>query len=239
MLSSLVKKIKNITATGLLAAASWIERKALFLRTYRYQAYQPLPWIGKGSKKRDESSVSRLELVNSFLEFKEPTKTMKDIGSNLGYFVFSFAERGCFGIGLEVQRENVEIAQFVQRSVAIENVAFANFNLTSQTSPNLPSTNVTIFFSVWHHLVVFQGYDAAIKMLKDVWASTDKVLFFESGEDSEIAALNISEPPRDWLRSVLEECCPSSKIQVLGTTSMGEHKATDKGRTLFAVERIN
>ncbi len=102
----------------------------------------------------------------------------------------------------------------------------------------MPHADVVLFLSVWHHLVLRDGLDAATDQLRAIWDRTERVLFFEAG-DEELEAGSVwpaMEPdPKAWLTQYLSEACPGGEIRHLGS-----HTASDAEaylRHLFAVLR--
>lgn len=75
-------------------------------------------------------------------------------------------------------------------------------------------------------------------MLRMIWRKTRHVMFFESGEDTEIHRLGITGKPADWVRSQLELTCPDATIRVIGEFDRGAHQKIRQTRTLFAVYRL-
>ena len=129
------------------------------------------------------------------------------------------------------------MSQFVQSNLNAENVGFVKFCINSTSIKNAFRADVTIFFSVWHHIIVHKGLDEARKVLQEIWDTTDHILFFESGEDSEIAALGIQGDSSDWVEAELRIACANSEIRRIGLTDRGDHKKGNNHRTLFAVTK--
>ncbi len=148
MIAKILRGLKNFTARLIIIFGETLLHIGYKIRTYRYQAYQPLPWIGKVSKKRDESSHERWRLVENELNImsSEITRSLKDVGGNLGYFAFKAAERGIVALCFDIQKENVEYGQYVQRKASFSNVGFIKLDLTPLTAKAMPKTDITIFF---------------------------------------------------------------------------------------------
>jgi len=72
-------------------------------------------------------------------------------------------------------------------------------------------------------------------MLEVIWSKTEHVMFFESGEDSEIKLLNIKGNPEDWLEKELQKLKGSPRIEKIGKFPKREEKGIHKTRTLFAI----
>lgn len=240
LLQKILKRMKNLFSQLLVYISRVLLKFAYRIRTHKYQAYQPLPWIGLSSKKREKASLQRWRWMESFLDDyqnKSDITSLRDFGSNLGYFVFRANEIGLLALGYELEQESIEVSQFVQNNLKAENVGFVKFCINSTSIKTAFRSDVTIFFSVWHHIIVHKGIDEARKVLQEIWATTDHILFFESGEDSEIAALGIQGDSADWVEAELRIACANSEIRRIGLTDRGDHKKGGNHRTLFAVTK--
>ena len=227
--------IKQGLATGMSASGEWLIYNAQRFSPYKFRAYQPMPWIGLKTRKRDASTQQRWQAIEENLGIEGGTAL--DIGSNLGHFVLRLAEKGFYSIGIDMAYGNVKIAQYAQRKAGIENAAFSIMAVTPDNASVLPAVDVLVFFSVWHHWIVTYGYERALAMLGVIWGKTRHVMFFESGEDSEIRLLNITGKPADWVHSQLQQACPEATIKVIGEFDRGAHQQIRQTRTLFAVYR--
>ncbi|MGB5716063.1 MAG: hypothetical protein WBN81_03115 [Gammaproteobacteria bacterium] len=214
-------------------SGEWLIYMAQRFSPYKFRAYQPMPWIGLKTRKRDESTLQRWQAIENNLGIE--AGTAMDIGSNLGHFVLRLAEKGFFSIGIDMAYGNVKIAQYAQRKAGIENATFSVMAITPENVNRLPAVDVLVFFSVWHHWIVAYGHEKALDMLRVIWGKTRHVMFFETGEDSEIRLLNITAIPADWVRTQLERACPDATIRVIGKFDRGAHQEIRQARTLFAV----
>jgi hypothetical protein len=226
---------KHGLAYGMSATGERLIYSAQRFSPYKFRAYQPMPWIGLKTRKRDESTLLRWQAIEQNLDIQGGTAM--DIGSNLGHFVLRLAEKGFYGIGIDMAYGNVKIAQYAQRKAGIENAAFSVMAVTPDNVSLLPTVDVLVFFSVWHHWIGAYGLDIAEEMLRVIWGKTRHVMFFETGEDTEIQRLKITEKPAVWVRSQLEIACPGARIQVIGEFDRGAHQKIKQARTLFAVYR--
>ena len=229
----LVFHIKQGLSSGMSASGEWLIYNAQRFSPYKFRAYQPMPWIGLKTRKRDESTRQRWQAIEQHLGIDAGTAL--DIGSNLGYFVLRLAEKGFYSIGIDMAYGNVKVAQYAQRKAGIENAAFSVMAVTPDNVNRLPTVDVLVFFSVWHHWIVAYGHEQALDMLRVIWRKTRHAMFFETGEDSEIHLLNITGKPADWVRSQLERACPGATIRVIGKFDRGAHQEIRQARTLFAV----
>lgn len=229
------KTVRQAISRSLTRFGDWLTFKAQRISPHKFRRYQPLPWIGLSTGKRDESTLQRWEAIEKHMGID--SGSAMDIGSNLGYFVLRLAEKGFFTIGIDTAYENVKIAQYAQKQAGIDNAAFSFMTVNPANVGTLPNVDVLIFFSVWHHWIEDFGYEQSKEMLATIWSNTKHVMFFETGEDKEIRQLGIKEAPAQWAKSELENICTDGKVEVIGISDRGEHKKGEQTRTLFAVYR--
>jgi len=202
---------------------------------YKFRRYQPLPWLDLPTKKRQKSTLERWEYIQQNLPAEAGSAL--DLGCNLGFFTLKLAERGYCALGLDRSSQSVAIAQHAQRRAVVDGAAFSTFQATPESLQVLPHVDVVLFLSVYHHWIKEFGHEAASTMLSRLWSRAGKVLFFESGEDSEIRILGVEETPLEWVRKELERTCEGASVEVIGQTDRGAHKRLPRSRTLFAVRR--
>lgn len=227
---------KHGLSSGMSASGEWLIYNAQRFSPYKFRAYQPMPWIGLKTRKRDESTRQRWRAIEQNLGIDAGTAL--DIGSNLGYFVLRLAEQGFYRIGIDMAYGNVKIAQYAQRKAGIENAAFSVMAVTPDNIEILPAVDVVVFFSVWHHWIAAYGLESALRMLSITWRKTRHVMFFETGEDTEIQRFGITGKPADWVRSQLALTCTDATIRVIGEFDRGAHQKIRQTRTLFTVYRL-
>lgn len=226
---------KNGVCLAMEVASEWVDFKAQWFKAHNFAKYQPLPWIGKGSDKRGESTIARWDAIKR--EITIQNGSAMDIGCNLGFFVLSLAEMGFYAIGIDMDHSFKVISQYVQKKTGSGNSAFSTMQMTPDNIGTLPAVDIVIFLSVWHHWIKAFGYEKAKDMFKTLWKKTNHTLFFESGEDSEVKRLGINEEPVMWLKREIGEICEGGSIKALGTFDKGTHKKKRQDRTLFAITR--
>jgi len=153
--------------------------------------YQPLPWCGIETAKRDNGCRQRLEMI--LRGMGEAKGSVLDVGSAVGFFSISLAERGCYVTGIEVNRRKFEIAQCVAAIAKVQPVSFVNLKLTAETINLLPTYDFTLCLSIWHHWVRYFGFDEAMLILESLWDRTKDRMFFETGLDELPAYFNMPE----------------------------------------------
>jgi 2-polyprenyl-3-methyl-5-hydroxy-6-metoxy-1,4-benzoquinol methylase len=229
------KKVRQAVSQSLTRLGDWLTFKAQRLSPHKFRRYQPLPWIGLSTRKRDESTLQRWEAIEKHIGID--SGSAMDIGSNLGYFVLRLAEKGFFALGLDTAYENIKVAQYAQKKAGIDNAAFSFMTVNPANVSSLPDIDVLIFFSVWHHWIEDFGHKQAADMLATIWSKTHHVMFFETGEDKEVMQLGIKEAPAKWAKSELERICPDGRVEAIAESDRGTHKKGEQTRTLYAVYR--
>ncbi|MBN2059279.1 MAG: DUF1698 domain-containing protein [Deltaproteobacteria bacterium] len=228
-------KIKNGFCGMMGDLCEWGNFKAQWYKADNFARYQPLPWIGKRSFKRDISTIQRWEAIRK--EIPAEGGSAMDIGCNLGFFVLSMAERGFYVIGIDMSPGYRVISEYVQKKAGLSNAAFSSMELTPENISSLPNVDVVIFLSIWHHWIRAYGIERARLMFHILWEKTNHTLFFESGEDKEIKDLDIKVPPSEWIQAELEKVCPGGRVKLLGAFDKGAHKKMRQSRTLYAVKK--
>jgi hypothetical protein len=164
-----------------------------------------------------------------------------DIGANIGWFVFAFDALGIPAVGVEREARSVRIALYArQRTPQPSRASFLVLDLDPTTLRFVPPADCVVCLSVWHHFVRDVGLEPATRMLRGIWERTNKVLFFETGENEMPLSWGLPRMEPDsatWLTSYLEETCTGSRIVHLGRHDAGLDGATTAMRNLFAIVR--
>ena len=66
-----------------------------------------------------------------------------------------------------------------------KNVTFMNSELTSEIAYNMPCYDLVSFLNVFHHIVHFNGFNEADKIMKCLYKKTKKYFIFETGQYNE------------------------------------------------------
>jgi SAM-dependent methyltransferase len=208
--------------------------------------YQPLPWLGLDDAHiRGESTHQRWDLIRDSIDRK--AHSLKDIGCCVGFFCFKASEDlDMQSIGIDANESFLRMANFVRLNSSFnkpKKVDFHHLDLNPETSRLLPTTDVTVLLSVWHHWVFDFGLDEATKILQRVWETTKGQMFFETGEDEIIEefSLPVEGDMRTWVTKYLESNLSNSGVRIIGETRAGnyEHyKIKNQTRALFEIQRL-
>ncbi len=187
-----------------------------------WDAYHPLPWLGIGRGSRTGGTLERWALMQPLIDKITPGSAI-DLGAQVGYFTFQLAERGWLVLGVESDPYTHAGACLIRRSVRLNRAAFECMKITSSSIRSLPSVDIFIFLSLWHHLCLAEGLESARGILCDVLERTRLVCFFESGQADEAYEgwvdrwPDMSPDPRQWLKKMLLEC-GAVHVDYLGST---------------------
>jgi hypothetical protein len=206
--------------------------------------YQPLPWVGIADAQiRGEATNQRWESIKGTIP--PDAKTLKDIGCCVGFFCHKANEDlKLYSIGIDSDPRFIRIARYVAtRYFTPEQETFLELQLNPDNVSILPNTDVTLLFSVWHHWVFDYGLENATKILKETWLKTNKIMYFESGEDEIAEEFNIDFEgnAKIWLRNYLESELMNSEIEIVGEFEAGNYdhyKLKKHTRSLYSIKRI-
>ena len=163
------------------AALDWARFR---LDTFPRLDYQPIPAAGLHQAKRDGGVHSRWQAIERALDdVAEHPLTALDLGANVGFFSFQLAERGYRVMSVEQEGKFFRpLRRMAGRFEGPGLVVPTATTVDERSVALLPDVGVTIFLSVWHHIVRWNGMATAMDVLGTVWSRTHGVLFFESGE---------------------------------------------------------
>lgn len=207
--------------------------------TFPKLAYQPLPQVGRPRAKRDGGAYSRWAQIESVVDELKPA-TCLDIGSQVGFFAFSLAERGVPTVAVEMEPKYYRTLLHVAKRLDRDDLGVLVMKFTPGNGALLPSADAVVFLSVWHHLVRWYGMEDARAMLRTVWAKTGMVMFFETGENEMPAHYGLPDMGPDasaWVTNLLEAECPQGTVRVLGRHRAFDPEDNPCERNLFAVVR--
>lgn len=209
--------------------------------------YQPLPWLNLVEGSRAVGCQRRLAAIKKYLEEQlVKPKVVLDVGANIGYFSLSFAETGVVAYAVEAEPLNVRIANIARNQMPPDTGAFVPLRMMCNTenAELLPSSNVTLCLSIWHHWVLHMGLDGATQILRILLEKTSDVLFFDTGENEMPGYYNLPFAGSDSKAWVEEYLCGLNGGG--GVSCLGEYEAftpsTDENagnvtRSLFAIKK--
>ena len=207
--------------------------------------YQPLPWVRTvrlQRARRDSGSWSRLEQITRVVE-RVGASTAVDVGANSGFFSFALAERGLNVVAVEPDPKYGRVIAYVARRATVDGlVALLALAIDEDSVDLAPAADAVLFLSVWHHIVMHAGLRAASSVVRQLWARSRMVLFFDTGQEEMGRAFGLpamKPAPRRWIESYLAETCGGGEVEWLGSHQAFGPKGEPVTRELFAVRRGN
>lgn len=220
---------------GLSKRQEFLTACCLRLMARTYEVYQPIMAKDKQICAGVRSVHQRWESIKGAIH-EYQIKTVLDIGCAEGYFTLSAAkECGCTATGIDGDARRLWFATQQALLNGTMGTAFVYADISPEFCSGLPSYDMTIFMSVLHHYLAYDGYDKAMNVTRALLTKTNKVMIFESGYSNEklnLAGLpDMGNDPIDWYSSFLQKA-GAKNISVLSESSGYDTSVT---RHLFAV----
>jgi SAM-dependent methyltransferase len=201
--------------------------------------YQPMPWLGIDSARRDAGTRSRWEAFRPRLDALG-VRTIVDVGCNVGYYPISLGFEGFAAVGVEPNPKMFRLFRYAIHRLGLEGVGALDLAITPDTVRMLPTGDLMIFLSVWHHLVRAHGLEEATRLLEVIWARTERGMLFETGETEipdRYGLPDFGDDPAGWIKEFLERHCVGSAVEHLGQHDAFDPKGRPCRRNLFLVTR--
>ncbi len=164
-------------------------RLSLDLRAGLATLYQPNPFDPTHRQvAAGRACADRFTAFAKCLPTDGPLSTI-DVGCNIGYFVFRMAERGGLCLGVDWGRNEIALARRLASKQDVTNALFAQLEITEQTAATLPTADLVICLSIFHHWARKLGLDGATLIMRRLADHAGHCLVFETGQPDE---------PTDW-----------------------------------------
>lgn len=108
-----------------------------------------------------------------------------DVGCHQGYFTFRFAEKGGVCLGVDIDRAELMVARARAEGHKVRNIAFLEMTLDQGSIRGLPTSDIVVCMSLFHHWVRYYGKEGALETLALLAAKTGKAMVFDSGQPEE------------------------------------------------------
>ncbi len=208
----------------------------------------PLPFIDdkrkNKNKKKGLNSYKKLDVI--FKNIPKDAKNIIDIGSNNGFFSIKLAQKGYQVIGYEPTDKFVESSNMICRKYGINNAAFYKIGLDKDSSESLFDADISLVLSVLHNWVTQFDYNTAIDILKNIWAKTNKTMFFEladtidneyiAGFDTMPSMGNTTSECTVFMKNKMLAQLDNAKVEFLELMPTDYNNGT--ARHLFKISRI-
>jgi SAM-dependent methyltransferase len=168
--------------------------------------------------KLESSFEERWKMIASVIP--SDSKSLLDIGSNLGAFTARSAAFGLWSVGIEKSKDLVDQARRNHEDVA--QCAFMWSEFKPEDCAKVPHFDVSLILSVHHHWHQSYGPDVANRMLQDIVGKTDRVVIFEGpsrshryGEKRPVFVDNNEDSVTNYYKAFLEETVGRMVTRVL------------------------
>jgi len=197
--------------------------------------YQPDPFAKKYKLCRDTND--RYDAILSNID--NYPESLIDFGCNKGFFVLKAAEKGSFSIGVDHDWFEIIWAKAVAHKNNIKKALFMNAEIDLNFVNKMPSFDMVVCTSIFHHWVRIYGKESAFNMMRVIASRTNKYLVFETGQYNEISTRwykELSFMGNDcdkWVVEFLSEI-GFNKVKIIGRHST---RLSDVKRTLFIASK--
>lgn len=168
----LVKRAKKIRREE-----GWIE---LIRRSYRYGLNRYRMWRSPYHVWNRTDSEARWGSIQDNIASSDGCAI--DIGSASGFFTEKLSKEGLFAIGIEADEKRLSESRALYGEK--EGLAFSRYNVGPDNIEDLPSMDVCLLLTVYHHWTAHYGSEDAEYMLQSLSVKMDKI-FFELPKDLE------------------------------------------------------
>jgi len=216
-----------------------LDRLRFTLDTTPALDYHPLPWLGKERGQRVGGTESRWRQIEAAASELGVTSAV-DVGANVGWFSISLARLGISTLAIEREPKFFRTLLYARSELDLDQLSVLVTNLDQKSLAAVPKADLLLFLSVWHHMVRALGYSAALEILGELWARTEQVMFFDTGEDelpSYYGMPTLEPSPDEFFTGVLEQACPGGVVVRCGRHDAFAPNGEPCQRTLYAIFR--
>lgn len=156
--------------------------KGYFLDKWKYLDKYTSPTVvdSKYQSRYEGRNVEKYKILTDAVIFAG--KNVLDIGCNTGFFTNKLAEFSGIVMGIDIDPVAIEEAKKNSELLGLTNVSFL---CTDLENIDFVKTDITLFLSVYHHLINLKGLDKARDTLKKISDNTD-MMIFETGQPDEV-----------------------------------------------------
>ena len=185
----------------------------------------PITGWARTRSHRVRGTLDRWRAIENSLASREPSSVL-DIGCSSGFFSLELAKRGHFCLGVDSSKRALLIAELIKEIDEVEQVSFTYFPISLESVIRLPTFDITICLSVFHHWARQFGANEAIAIMQVVAEQTKDLLFFETAQTNNCSNKYrkvlpaMGKNPRVWLEGFLTDL-GFSKVSSIGAFSVG------------------
>ncbi|MEK7585328.1 MAG: class I SAM-dependent methyltransferase [Patescibacteria group bacterium] len=200
--------MKNREIKALPRAAYRIAFK-LLLRSYAQ--YQPIYLGGKLINHSKRPCLDRWQLIKPELDHYQP-RNLLDLGSAEGFYTQqAAAENNLLAIGVEVDERRLRVATEVALADKEAKSGWLKGPVTLDFVDQLPSWDLVLCLSLFHHLWAEHGEEYSKKLLSQLRSKIKLALIFEMGQSNEqgydwsTKLPLMGDDPHHWIEQLLVE----------------------------------
>jgi hypothetical protein len=216
-----------------------LDRLRFALDTSPSLDYHPLPWLGKEHGQRVGGTESRWRVIETVVD-ELPIGSAVDVGANVGWFSISLAKRGIPTLAIEREPKFFRTLLYARSRLDLDDLSVLITSLDEHNLAAVPKSDLMLFLSVWHHLVKAHGYEAAVGLLSQLWARTEQVMFFDTGEKElppDYGLPSLDPTAEVVLSDMLKRACPEGTVVRYGRHEAFAPTGEPCQRTLYAIFR--
>ena len=143
--------------------------------------YQPDPFSKNYKLCRDTNDRYNAILSN----IDAYPESLIDFGCNKGFFVLKAAVEGSFSVGVDHDWFEIIWAKAVADKNNVNKALFMNAEINLSFLNTMPSFDMVVCTSIFHHWVRIYGKEDAFNMMRLIASKTNKYLVFETGQYNE------------------------------------------------------
>ena len=189
--------------------------------------YHPTPFTGRVRIRshRVRGTLERWRAIESFLVGRKPSSIL-DIGCHTGFFSLALAKQGHVCLGVDINKRALYAAELIKKIDGADQASFMHFPISLESISRLPTFDITICLSVFHHWASQFGTDEAMAIMRSVAEHTKDLLFFETAQTNNCSDKYrkvlpaMGKNPRVWLEGFLTDL-GFSKVSSIGAFSVG------------------
>ncbi len=200
--------------------------------------YHPVEYLNISTGSKARLTYDRWNIIKKVIS-DHAIKNVFDIGCAEGYFVRKAADEfNCVAAGVDVTRERISTAFNSGLFRKHSSAAYFYCSISKIFLSNLPKFDMILCLSIMHHIMVHNGQEYALDLLKLIKSKTGTVLIYEMGQSNEIESdwstqlPDMGENPYEWIKSFLSKAGYNT-VEMIGETDTYCGKSTVK-RGVFA-----
>ena len=189
----------------------------LITRAFRYGLNKYRMWRRPYHVWNRTDSKSRWKSIQNNIDSEDGSAI--DIGCASGFFTKKLSEKGLFSIGVEFDEKRLKESRALYSEE--EGLSFSRYRVGPENIENLPSTDICLLLTVYHHWTAHYGPENAENMLRIVSVNSDKI-FFELPKDLEknnmfetSIDLDSDQGFRDKHIEFVEKVLPGSQVKLI------------------------